>query len=295
MNTASAPQLFQYSLLHYRHSQALGEVLNVGILILFPAQKQVRFLFPERLTRLRNLYQTIPEKTLRAYFKSFEKRAAQLNRQPELFDDYEQHPQSFIYREFLPVDASALRFDVVKTSVLYTENLDKIGEDLYQHYLSLYDPIEEVRRHDDFYLKSTYRNKVKNLLRTVTSKRAFTENYTIHPEEAQHTVAQARFDFGWQNHALHLVKSVSFDLQQEQSIQAKAYNNFAEFTLLDNYAQKKNIQFDVLVAAPREKALLDVYERALDVLQRAQSVHLVLESALEKYAQQTVEALQEEP
>src|SRR5690606_17510049 len=97
-------------------------------------------------------------------------------------------------------------------------------------------------------------------------------------EQTQNTVAQSRFDFGWQNHALHLVKSVSFDLQQEQSIQAKAYNNYAEFTLLDDYARQKNIQFDVLVAAPRERALLDVYKRALDALQKVKSVHLVLEN-----------------
>lgn len=295
MNAAPDFQLFQYSLLHYRHSQALDEVLNVGVLVLFPAQSRVCFLYPERLTRLRNTYRNAPEKTLRAYFKSFLNRAKQLNQEPELFADFHRDPQGFVYREFLPADASSLQFGLLKTSVLYTDDTDVICEQLYEQYLSFYDPTEDVRRHDDTYLKTTYRNKVRTLLQSVTPKRPFSENYTIQPEQAQHTVAQSRFDFGWQNHSLHLVKSVSFDLQQEQSIQTKAYNNFAEFTLLDSYAQQKKIQFDVLVAAPRERALLDVYERALDVLRRTKSVHLVLENGLEQYAQQTVEALQEEP
>ncbi|GAA4462423.1 hypothetical protein GCM10023189_39060 [Nibrella saemangeumensis] len=286
--------VFQYSLLQYRHSQALGEVLNVGVLVLFPVQKQVRFLFPERLTRLKSLYRNVPEKTLRAYFKTFLKRAEQLNRQPELFDDYEQNPQTFIHREFLAADASALVFAPVKTSVLYTESLNKITEALYQQYLSLYDPVEEVERHDDQYLKTNYKNKVKRLLQSVTPRRTFQENYVIEPEQAQHTVAPARFDFGWQNHALHLVKTVSFDLQQGQSIQTKAYNNFAEFTLLDEYAQRETIQFDVLVAAPRERSLQEYYERALDVLHRPKSVRIISEEHLEEYAYQTVEALQED-
>lgn len=291
--------LFQYSLLQFRYAQSLGEVLNVGVLVLFPAQKKVSFLFPKNLARLRYTYRSAPEKTLRTYFKSFSKRVEQLNKQPELFADYEQNPDSFIDREFLTSDSSALQFGPIKTSLLYTENLSLIDDTLYEQFLSVYDPPEERARVDDADIKADYKTRVKNILHKIDRPRKlFTEDYKIAVPTPSYSgesrIGIHRFDFGWQNHGLHLVKPVSFDLLRGSAIQDKAHANLGQFMLLDDYAKDHNVEFDLLVAPPRDKSLLDNYEYAISILQQPKSVKLIESSKMEEYVEQTIQGLLEE-
>jgi len=300
MKPALAFPTFQYSLLHYRHALSLDEVLTVGVLVLFPEQLRVCFLHPDRLVRLKHSYRNAPEKTLKAYFRSFVQRAEQLNKLPELFAPFFRDQQGFVFREFLPADGSTLQFGLLKSSVQYTEDTDLICEHLREQYLSFYEPLEERPRIDDQDLKANYRNRVKRLLRSVeTLKPFYGDGYSIRPDgepikpEQPETSGVYRFDFGWQNHALHLVKPVSFDVQRGKNIEEKAHTNLGQFLVLEDYATRKNIVFDLLVAPPQDKALFSYYDYALKLLQRPKSVRLIEVDDLENYAQQTVEALTE--
>ena len=297
MNTQSSYAIFQYSLLQYRHSVALDEVLTVGVLVLFPNQSRVCFVHPERLTRLRHSYRNVPEKTLRAYFKSFCRRAQKLSKQPELFAHFFQDQQGFIFREFLPADSSTLQFSPLRTSVLYSEDTSLICKHLREQHLSSYEPVEERPRVDDQDLKANYRGRVKRLMSTIETHKPFSENYLIRADEAPEQSGKNnetgiyRFDFGWHNHALHLVKPVSFDVQRGKSIEEKAHTNLGQFSVLDDYATRENIVFDLLVAPPQDRALFSYYDYALKLLQRPKSVRLIQETELEQYAERTVQAL----
>ncbi len=300
MNTPPAYPVFQYSLLHYRHALSLDEVLTVGVLVLFPGQERVCFLHPDRLTRLKNTYPTIPEKTLRAYFKSFTQRADQLSHAPELFAPFFLDQQGFVFREFLPADGSTLLFGPLKVSVQYTPDTSQICADLRRQYLAFYEPAEERARMDDQALKVTYRNRVKRLLQDVDAHKPFyAEGYSIRPDgepidpRQPETSGVYRFDFGWQNHALHLVKPVSFDVQRGRSIEEKAHTNLGQFSVLDEYALRRNITFDLLVAPPQDKALFSYYDYALTLLQRPKSVNVIEAHDLDTYAEKTIMALAE--
>ncbi|MBK1442790.1 hypothetical protein JHJ32_22550 [Parapedobacter sp. ISTM3] len=67
---------YQHGLLQYRHSQMLGEVMNIGLIAYFPTHRHLAFLYPEKLIRLRFAYTIIPEKTIKGYFRYFNKRVA---------------------------------------------------------------------------------------------------------------------------------------------------------------------------------------------------------------------------
>ncbi len=298
MKPVPAFSTFQYSLLHYRHA-LLDEVLTVGVLVLFPEQGRVCFLHPARLARLKHTYRNAPEKTLKAYFRSFVQRAEQLNQSPELFASFFQDQEGFIFREFLPADGSTLQFGLLKSSVQYTGDTNLICEHLREQYLSFYEPLEERPRIDDQDLKINYRTRVKQLLLSVETPKPFRDGYSIRPDgdpikpEQPKTSGVYRFDFGWQNHALHLVKPVSFDIQHGKNIEEKAHTNLGQFSVLEDYATRKNIVFDLLVAPPQDKTLFSYYDYALKLLQRPKSVRLIQVDDLEKYAQQTVKALTE--
>ncbi|GGH00205.1 hypothetical protein GCM10007415_40170 [Parapedobacter pyrenivorans] len=131
---------YNHALLQYRHSQALGEVMNIGLIAYFPTHRQLAFLYPENLNRLRFAYNIIPEKTIRGYFSVFSKRVEEFNANPGLFPKgkIDESFQRFVENEFLPADSSALQFGQYCTSVLYTDDIEHIKAQLYNQYLSVF-------------------------------------------------------------------------------------------------------------------------------------------------------------
>ena len=111
--------IFQYCPLQYHYNSASGEVLNVGLLVLFPDQQKIAFVHPEKLNRLKAAYpNSVAERTLKAFFKGISGKVMALNRQPEIFNDYRNRPLDFIDNEILIRDASSLQFGEIKTGLL---------------------------------------------------------------------------------------------------------------------------------------------------------------------------------
>lgn len=136
MNT----NIYHHALLQYRHSQTLGEAMNIGIVAYFPSPKQLTFLHPENLNRLQCAYHIIPEKTILRYFRAFSERVKEFNANPGLFPDNNINAsfREFVEREFLPADSSALQFGQYRTSVLYTNDIEHIKSQLFNQYLSAF-------------------------------------------------------------------------------------------------------------------------------------------------------------
>ncbi|GAB3909709.1 hypothetical protein GCM10028803_47810 [Larkinella knui] len=280
--------VFYYSILQYRYAQSLGEVLNVGVLLLFPEQRQAVFIHPERLGRIRKLYPKFAEKTIRSYFKGIAARTSQLSKQPEIFANYEEHPRQLIDNEILIRDSSALQFGELKTAVLYTDDLSAISNQFYKLYLSFYDEDGYRTHHDESYLLKEYQKRLRRRLNSSLLRDAFTNPLTIKPEGSSFTY---KFPFAWQNGTYNLVKPVSFDLKLESSIHEKATLNFGQFTLLTPYADAHNARFDVLVARPKDRGLYKPYDQAVQLLTDLPHVKIVEEEQLDSYSEKTVEAL----
>lgn len=280
--------VFYYSVLQYRYAQSLGEVLNVGVLLLFPEQRKAVFLHPERLGRIRKLYPTFAEKTVRFYLKGITIRTNRLSQQPEIFADYEEHPRQLIDNEILIRDSTALQFDELKTSVLYTDDLSAISNQFYKLYLSFYDEDAHIVRHDENYLLKAYQQRLQQRLNGLLSREAFNRTVAVKPEGTNFSY---QFAFGWQNGSYNLVKPVSFDLKLEQSITDKATLNVGQFTVLRPYAEQRNARFDVLVARPKNRGLYKPYDQAIQLLAKQPHVKIVEEDQLDSYSEKTAEAL----
>lgn len=281
--------VFYYSILQYRYAQSLGEVLNVGVLLLFPEQRQAVFIHPERLGRIKKLYPKFADKTIRSYFKGIAARTSQLSKQPEIFANYEQHPRQLIDHEILIRDSSALQFSDVKTAVLYTNDLAAISDQFYRLYLSFYEQPEEYRiPHDESYLVKEFQKRLRQRLNGVSLREAFEHPLTIKPEGTNFSY---KFPFAWQNGTYNLVKPVSFDLKSEDSIHEKATFNFGQFSFLQPYANEHNARFDLLVARPKDKNLYSAYDDALQQIERVPKVKIVEENELDSYSEKTAEAL----
>jgi len=289
---------FTYSLLQYHHSQLLGEVLNIGLIAYFPDPGRLEFLYPEKLLRLKYAYPSVPEKTIKAYFKYFQVRIDELNQQKNAFSDYDldKSLKTFLEREFLQSDSSALQFGNYRTSVLYTTNIQHILNQLYNLYFSVF-KIEDNsnRRIDEAHLLIKYKNLLKEGLSDQAPEKSLAGlkfDYDIHSESESIVKSSYKFDVAWKdkNH-IHLVKPVSFDLLRAETIERKAYQYFGRFYDLEEYALKSGAEFDLLLAKPKTKLLHRAYDNAIRLLEKPKRVNLIEQDDLTDYTERTIEAI----
>lgn len=284
---------FTYCLLQYRHSQLLGEILNIGLLVYFPEFKKLEFIYPEKLIRLKFAYPDVPEKTIKAYFKYFEQRVEELNLNPEIFSDYDLNKslELFINKELIPSDSSALQFGNYRTSVLYTTDLGHIKNQLYNLYFSVFQSQDNVsRRIDESILLLKYKKLLKEYThqdKAIQETSKFHYDYSIEPDKT----TKITFDVAWQeNNQLHLVKPVSFDLKRLDTINKKAYQYYGQFIHLQSFAETNSYLFDVILAKPKSKALFTAYDKAIKLLQEPKRVNLIEFDELKSYSKATVES-----
>jgi hypothetical protein len=283
---------FTYCLLQYHHSQLLGEVLNIGLVVYFPHVKKLEILYPEKLLRLKFAYPDVPEKTIKAYYKYFEQRVAELNNKPDIFADYELHKslKNFVDKELLPSDSSALQFGNYRSSVFYTPDTKHLTNQLYNLYFSVFHIHDsDVNRIDESILLKKYKKLLLEFSQqhdVIKPTNKFHYDYAIAPNNT----SKVTFDIAWKDRdSLHLVKPMSFDLKREDSISKKAYQYYGQFLDLEEVAENNNYLFDVILAKPKTKALFATYDNAIRLLQKPKRVKLIELTELNSYSKATAE------
>ncbi len=280
---------FQYSLLKYRHSQLGDEVINVGILFAFITQGQFLFMYPKKISRLKWIYSNFPESLVKGHLSGFENHAKKLSRQTN-FEQFElsiNNIDSFIQREFLVNDSSALQFSPAKSAVLFNSNLNKTAEEYFSLYFChfLTSKLIEERYNEEKIIKDL---RTKLLARDQNIDRYLKKDYSVQAKNIA-----VKFDIAWQNKRLHLVKPVSFDLLDGQSIQQKSATYFGYFSLLAEEGEKNNYAYDILIARPKNRHLLDSFYNARDVLFSCPGPTNIIEhSSLDEYSEKTVSQIE---
>ncbi|MDI9320431.1 MAG: DUF3037 domain-containing protein [Phycisphaerales bacterium] len=287
-----------YSLLQYRHSQILGEVLNIGLLIYVPNVKQFRFIYPKKLARISTVYPEVQEKTIRHYLRSFAISIGDLNRDPDIFSHNTAEISfiQFIAENILPPDSSALQFSETKKGILSFEDLSKsddlasISKKLYNLYFAAYDSLSiDSTKIDEHQIISSYKTYLReNGLEIENTSARINYDFEINTNYGE----KFKFDVAWQNGTLNLVKPISFDLSRPIDVQNKSLRFFGQFTHLQDYAKSKGINFDLLVAKPKNYELQKHYLNAINLLGQPKYVRVIKEDEIYDYSKKTVETIQ---
>ena len=284
--------IYTFSLLQYHHSQVLGEVLNIGALVYFPNVKRLECLFPKKLSRLKFTYPSVPERTIKSYFRAFEEKVTNLNLRPELFTDLELDNsfKKFLAQEFLPEDSSSLQFGEIKKGIQFSNDYQVICNQLYNLYFSVFEHnINNYNRIDETTLLNIYKNLIKDLGKEIYNKgnKRLHFDYEIEPREGD----VFKFDIAWQNGSLNLVKPISFDVFRAETIQSKSYKYYGQFIELQDFADKHKLRFDLLIARPKKRELFKSFENALELLSRPKHVKIVEQDDFEEYSKQTINGI----
>lgn len=272
-----------YSILQYKHSLSLGEILNVGMLFYFPEEKQFEFSYGDA-TRLKAVYPDFNSSLFNAYIKRIKdniENAIDLFSGQPLSDNF----TDFIHHNILAVDAAGLVFSEPNQAI----NVFKDRETTVNEFSKLFLPGIDIEKpaytkHNEEYLVRKFRryfkdDKVEELLNRdeIIRTKLFTH----------------KFDFSWENKTnKNFIKPISFDLLEEVSINNKAATYFGYLSDLEEYCNSEKVRFDLLIATPQNQHLSGIFQNALDFLDRAKAPKkLILENKIEDYTNEILSEL----
>lgn len=278
---------FTYSILQYKHSLTLGEILNVGILFHFHDENKFEFSYGG-YARLKSIYPDFDIQFFNGFLKAInEKIGSHIN----LFsgEGYKSDFVKYIQQNILKPDISGLIFaEPVSVENIFESN--KVAVDfLSKQFLPglITDKSKIISKHDEKYIFKQFSgyvfDKNKDLEDIVQKNEIITLDNNI----------KAKFDLSWSNKRhRRYIKPVSFDLSNTQAIQDKALSYLGFLTHLKHFNRNQNFQFDFLIAKPQNRDLKRDFENALDVLDSVKtSKRLVKENELKSYSDETLEEL----
>jgi hypothetical protein len=275
------PPVLTYYLLRYVHSEVLEEVFNVGILFVLHQEKKVVFKYPQRLSRIKNLYNGFSTSLIRTYLQSFEKKAKDLSRQGvgDLFP-FEAGPEDFLVR-----DSSSLRFSEAKHVHFSQTDTKWLVDEYFRLYFSDYhqELTPKSVRHDDAYL-------LRYLEQQLKAKDDRLLNRLRHNVTVRSTATALKFELQWQNGTTNLVKTLGLDLKSEAAIKDKSLLIYGKLDFLKEKAIADHLRYDLIVSHPREHKLFPAYDQALDIIHQSTAPkQIVTEDQLDTYLQKIVE------
>lgn len=277
---------YKYCILKYKHNVFLEESINIGILVFFSNTKKFSFTYSKNLSRIKYIYDNVPEKTIKEYLKRIELQIKKFsNIENDIFHSLEVNDlRNFISKNLLAIDSSSLQFSECKHNLQYDFHNEFIEEILIKKFL-----IEDIKHFSNQpkepKLLQKYFSNLKGLdfERINRNEKKFYIDYQLKNE----TGSVFTFDYAWQNGSLNLVKPISFDLKEAKSIAEKAYRNLGQFIDLEENAEKKNLRFDLILGKPSSKSLFKEYDHAVKLLEKIKFSKLIEEDKIIEYANKT--------
>lgn len=270
-----------YSILQYKHSPILGEVINVGILFFFPEEQTKLFFQMGDSTRLRPIYGDFDAKYFNSILKIIQKNvqtfADQLFARADLINNFEEYIHSYLLKD----DDTVLQFTNIFNALNIFPNIEKAVEEYTKLLLplSIKQESSNLKRDDRLII-----NKVK----TVLSNHCKTYSERVEKDIIVKVgIYPIKFDFGWQNGTRNLIHPISFDLQESLSIQKKSAEYCGYLNWLESYTNCHNDRIDLLLGEPQDPKLQKDYVQAIDLLKKSNSrKRIVPFDEIELYAEE---------
>lgn len=283
------PNFYKYCILKYKHTPFLDESINIGLLVYFSSERKFSFTYSKNLSRIKNIYTNIPEKTIREYLRQIDNFVQKFIFKEDLFQVEEiNNLTEFISKKLLTIDSSVLSFTNCRTELQYEFKNELINSILLNKYFieDIKTPYHQSRESE--LAKKFYANlSGLNFDLINKDKKKFYVDYTLINE----TGNPFKFDYAWQNGTLNLVKPISFDLKESKSIAEKAYKNLGQFIDLESEAIEKKLRYDLILGRPKERSLHKEYDHAIKLLEKVKNVELIEETGIKKYSEKAIIAI----
>lgn len=139
-----------YTLLQYRHTSDLDELINIGLLVHSAPMKVFVFIRPNDLKRLELIYPDVEIGMINRYYQYFQTRVQGLAKERKDWWNSPASFQEFIDSEFLMPHSTKLQFGRVKISMRNFKDFRHLKEHLYRSYFMYYDRVADLKFENGF-------------------------------------------------------------------------------------------------------------------------------------------------
>lgn len=266
-------QPYSYCFLRYRRDAEAGEFANVGVALWAPGSRFLGFEGSKRYSRLTHFFGDLDRDGYRLLIAHVERRfdmlAGQLQEPALSLEALPSHVAELAL-QVVPKDDGAVQWGPVRGG--FTEDPNAELSRLYQEFIGrLNGPQEKTRRDDPQVFREVYRRAFSDKL--VAAK--MTEHEVVSP------LISHVFKNAWKNGVWNVYEPLSFDLLDQEAIEAKASKWFGRSVHLLKSDEKPKIHF--LLGKPSIEENRKAYDKAKNILADA-AVTLVEEDAADEFA-----------
>lgn len=258
---------FSYNILQYCHSPFKEERLNVALLFFFPLENRIFFVYPKKFKHLRELYSDFSERNLLNALKAIQTRAKSIEYELNNLLFKEEFTPQNLHQLVLAKDSTALWFLETESAVSNLSLCEEIVLKTYRRYFSNLESIVKRVRHDEGYILRDFRSKLFSL--NNAAQYFLKKDITI-----QDPRTSVRFEYIWENGVTNLIKPISFDLEDESSINDKAILNYTRLGFISETLKKNQAFVHLLIAEPKQDSGIKVqqaYKIALELLHESKA------------------------
>ena len=292
---------FSYCFIRYSHSVMLEEAINVGMVFLFPEQRRVVTKFPKKFKGLDCLYAGFDEPMVKQYFDLIQSKLEQFDGTDRSFTDKFalSSVRDYIYNNIIVDDESSIQISEIKSAVLYSQNIDKISEEIFISYFNHYKSFElplEVATHkimeQEISAEESMASQFEKLLvqRNVNVDKLFERQVHF---KSELTDTEVIFDYAWNSDRTeNFFKALNLNLNSKKRIQdrALALNGGVHVLDMEN-ALPNNSKLNFVVAPPQPR-LERYFDSAIRILEKSSSnTRVILEKDLPQYTEEVAQSL----
>lgn len=274
---------YSYCVIKYVHDPAVGEILNVGVVVWFPAISELLCKLEMRYERLSKTFVNFDgenfKRTLRHFEIALESLQQELSGNLFSTENAEADVKTLIKRVWPDEDLS---FQIGTSLVGITDDPEQTVQEIYHRFVgSHWAPQNNERRSDD-QIWSLYNDSLSKLSvsKKLVTKDIITEEFSL------------KFNHAFKNDKWHLLEPVSLDYREASTIQKRATNWLGNATAMQGHAELGKLY--LLLGRPRSSEHRKAYEKAKNLLHKMLIPHeIVEEDKAQDFAQAMAAFIQE--
>ena len=255
---------YTFRVIRYVHDPAVGEMLNVGVLLHAPTADYLGFKFDPLYSRLSTTFVNFDGENFRRYVSRMEAALRQVAEgvQPSLGLYEPPHSMDAVTRLVFPDSGGSFQPGAVLAGI--TDDPAVELEVLFEHMVASQVKKEpRTRRNDDDVWTSYQRRLPQEVRRQLQEK-------TFETREFEET-----FPHTFKNGAWHILEPVSMDYADAGTIQKKAIDWLGKGVALKDHPDLAKMY--LLLGAPQNEAYRPRYNRARDLLDKIPVPHQIIE------------------
>ncbi|MEX0331440.1 MAG: DUF3037 domain-containing protein [Puniceicoccaceae bacterium] len=257
-------QPYTYTILRYVHDTTTGEFANVGVVLLCPELRYADALLSPKYSRLSKMFHGLDGDHYRTVIRHLQVRFSDLAGRFREELKLQGMPQRADELAFTAIAADDSSFQWSPLGSGLTHDPAATLESLFERMVERYEDKKEVVSRTDDEIWKSFKKEFEE--RKILSRFA-PKTISVKDDEIE-------FSHSWKNKQWHCLESVSFDLQQAQSITDKASLWLGRVMRVQNASERFKVYY--LVGQPQLERSKAAFDRALNILHKTPVAHEII-------------------